>query len=319
MSVTLDYSARVIADSLSDDGHRLTTIEATYPRMVHSELMTHRWFSRNAASSRAIPVTKSIERVELSPAYPVHWGQEIKGMQPGAELPPTLLAEVKATWDKAREDALFHAARLVDYGLHKSLVNRIIEPWSWITTIVSSTDWENFFAQRATSRTILAQPELARIADLMEVALDASRPDSLADGYGWHLPYIDDADFEAAEEPARQTGEPLHTATMRLLCQVSVARCARVSLLNHDGTRELAADVGLYDKLVSATPMHASPLEHVACPASWNSQRVPIIDYRDGIPRLVGQRTVPLIGNFLGYAQLRHMVEETRDEETRVA
>lgn len=308
---TNDYSATVVADSLSADGFRLITVEATYPRFVHSELMTHRHFSRNAASSRAIPVGKSIERVRDTPAYPVHWGAEKPGMQPGAELTDAELANVKARWDLARQTMASDAAWLAEWGLHKSLVNRIIEPWSWVTTIITSTDWENFLAQRANSRTDLAQPELARIADLIEGAIDSHRPTLLEEG-DWHLPYIDEQDMRAVREHSGATDPVLEPDETAVLRKVSVARCARVSLLNHDGSRELAKDVGLYDKLVGATPMHASPLEHVATPDHTNAQWVDVMDFTHDPPVKVGERHVPRLGNLLGWAQLRHMVEETR-------
>ena len=56
----MPYSARILLDSLSPSGARLTTMEVRYPRFIHSEMMTHRVFSRNAASSRAIPIKKMI-------------------------------------------------------------------------------------------------------------------------------------------------------------------------------------------------------------------------------------------------------------------
>lgn len=307
---TTDYSAVVIADSINLAGHRLTTLEVTYPRFVHSEFMTHRWFSRNAASSRAIPVKKSIERVRNTPSYPVHWGAEKPGMQPGDSLGDEELRQVKYLWDQARVDMALRAETLTEMGLHKSLVNRIIEPWSWITVIVSSTDWENFFAQRATSRTPLAQPELARAADLMEAAVLNSKPETLDRGE-WHMPYIDHEDWLHAADLAPQTFAEPESAVM-VLCKVSVARCARVSLLTHDGKRDLSIDLDLYGKLVSASPMHASPLEHVAHPDPQNAQAVPVVDFRWNRASVVGHRDVPKLGNFLGWAQLRHMVEETR-------
>jgi hypothetical protein len=302
----MDYGAKVIADSVSTQGHRLTTVEATYPRFVHSELMTHRRFSRNAASSRAIPVAKSITRAQDTPAYPVHWGAEKPEMQPGDALEGEDLRKAKGIWGLARGDGARHAQRLTEIGLHKSLVNRIIEPWSWITTIITATEWVNFFAQRATSHTELAQPELARIADMIEAVIKGSKPTTMVEG-DWHLPYIDAQDWATAK---RLTKKPTDATDM--LRKVSVARCARVSLLNHDGTRELPADVGLYDKLVSATPMHASPLEHVATPDQTNVHLVAVWDRRVKPAKKVGEHPEPLLGNLLGWAQLRHMVEETR-------
>lgn len=82
------YSTRVLKDSVAPCGKRLTTWELTYPRFVHAELMTHRLFSRNSASSRAIPTEKLIERVEKDPAMPIFWGKNQKGMQAEVEMSP---------------------------------------------------------------------------------------------------------------------------------------------------------------------------------------------------------------------------------------
>ena len=50
--------AVIAADSINVKGKRITTFIVTMPRIVLAELNTHRVFSRNSASSRAIPFTK---------------------------------------------------------------------------------------------------------------------------------------------------------------------------------------------------------------------------------------------------------------------
>ena len=72
---------KVIADSLYGSKDRITTFELEYPRFIHAELMTHRLFSRNAASSRAISISKMIDNVSASPAHPLVWGLDQRGMQ----------------------------------------------------------------------------------------------------------------------------------------------------------------------------------------------------------------------------------------------
>lgn len=239
------YSARIIEDSRNDRFVRLTSMEIRYPRFVHSEFMTHRVFSRNAASSRAIPIATILKRVEEDPVLPVWWGRNQAGMQAHEELVGESLALAKERWLAARDSALQHARELAATGLHKQLVNRILEPWMWITVIVTATDWENFFAQRCHPD---AQPELRHVADMMHRAYYfAPEPRKLRDGE-WHLPYLPDRD---------EVDPKFH-------CAVSVGRCARVSYLTHDGKRDPLADVARHDRLKAQIPGHWSPFEHVA-------------------------------------------------------
>jgi thymidylate synthase ThyX len=246
------FSARVLLDSRAPSGARLTTFEVRYPRFIHSEMMTHRMFSRNAASSRAIPIKKMIAAVRDEPALPVHWGRNQTGMSAREELSAGAVALAKAEWQRALADALRHAERLADadIDLHKQLVNRLLEPFAWITVIITATEWANFFTQRSHED---AQPEIKHIADLMLAEYRASVPAAIALG-GWHLPLIqpDERDLPA-----------------EFLCRISVARCARVSYLTHDGRRDHERDIELYERLLDGGANgHWSPFEHVATPAS---------------------------------------------------
>ncbi len=245
------FSARVLLDSVSPAGIRLTTMEVRYPRFIHSEQMTHRVFSRNAASSRAIPIRKMIDAVRSDPAMPLWWGRNQSGMQARAEIDVPTRALAEAEWKSALEDALAHAERLAasDINLHKQLVNRILEPFAWITVIITATEWANFFTQRTHED---AQPELKHIADMMLAAYRASTPRPLGLGE-WHTPLI-----QPDEESTLTQDERLH---------ISVARCARVSYLSHDGARDHAKDIELYERLVGGGANgHWSPFEHVATP-----------------------------------------------------
>src|ERR1019366_6662026 len=163
------FSARVLLDSRSPSGARLTTMEVRYPRFIHSEMMTHRVFSRNAASSRAIPIKKMISAVREEPALPVYWGRNQTGMSAREEIQPAVEALARAEWQAALEDALRHAERLAaqDIDLHKQLVNRLLEPFAWITVIITATEWANFFTQRAHPD---AQPEIRHVAEMMLAA-----------------------------------------------------------------------------------------------------------------------------------------------------
>jgi thymidylate synthase ThyX len=247
----MPFSARVLLDSVSPAGVRLTTMEARYPRFIHSELLTHRTFSRNSSSSRAVPIRKMIDAVRTDPAMPVWWGRNQAGMQALEEIGDDARALAQAEWQRALEDALIHAERLAksDINLHKQLVNRILEPFAWITVIITATEWANFFTQRTHED---AQPELKHLATLMLDAYRASAPRALAFGE-WHTPLI-----LADEEAALPLDERL---------KISVARSARVSYLTHDGSRDHAKDVELYERLVGGGANgHWSPFEHVATP-----------------------------------------------------
>jgi thymidylate synthase ThyX len=260
--------AVVVADSVAG-GVRLSTIEVTLHRFVLAELNTHRVFSRNSASSRAIPVAKQLQRVLEDPALPVEFGANQPGMQAGAALQGEAHEAALAAWLTARDAAVTAVRQLAELGVHKQVTNRLLEPFMWHTVIVTATDWEGFWHQRCSP---LAQPEIRVAAEAMRAALDASTPVEVALG-DWHTPYAgaEEVDLDAAART-----------------RVSAARCARVSYLTHDGRRDVAADEALYERLVTADPPHWSPLEHVARPLA-----------PDEAP----------LGNLRGWRQLRHDVE----------
>jgi thymidylate synthase ThyX len=260
-------NATVVADSTSPRGVRLTTIEVTLHRFVLAELNTHRVFSRNSASSRAIPVRRQVERIVHDPAMPVEFGSNQPGMQAGEPLDGGEADEARATWLAARDAAVEAAERLGALGVHKQVTNRLLEPFMWHTVIVSATAWDGFWEQRCSP---LAQPEIRVAAEAMRVAFDASTPTE-RDHDEWHTPYLHEDDGGLDAETARR---------------VSAARCARVSYLTHDGRRDLDKDLELYERLVTAQPPHWSPLEHVARPLA------------DGEASH---------GNLTGWQQLRHL------------
>lgn len=264
----MGFEARVVADSVSESGKRLTTMVWKYPRFIHSEVMTHRMLSRNAASSRAIPVKKMIEQVLTDPARPVYWGKNKPGMQAREELSGEALIEAKLAWSAARHDAIHMVEKMMAVDLHKQIANRILEPWMWMTTIVSATDWANVFALR---RHPDAQPEFKHLADMAYEALCSHRPELLRVGQ-WHLPFILAGEFAQYNED------------YEILRKLSTARCARVSYLNHDGTEPNAEkDFDLHDKLIVAP--HASPFEHVATPAEGrHANFTGWMQYRQMIP-----------------------------------
>lgn len=298
--------AKIIADSISPDGVRLTTFEVVMHRFVLAEFNTHRLFSRNSASSRAIPLRRSkdrrgmLDRFEDDPAFPLEWPHEQTGMQGGGPLEGHALLDAHHLFEQWHEMTAQLVQEYLDSHpdpkdrLHKSLVNRLLEPMMWHTVVVTSTEWDNFWSQRATEFSPLAQPELRATVDLMLDLYRWETPQAVAYGE-WHLPYITDEDRAWAIENPEGESDPtgMTTPIQRVLKKISVARCARVSYLTQDGVRDPAEDIVLYDRLTSARPMHASPLEHVATPCYLGSYDK---------------------GNFTGWFQHRHEVMEHRTD-----
>lgn len=261
----MGFSAKVLCDSLNPEvettlarlpASRLTTMELTYPRCIHSEFMTHRAFSRNAASSRAIPVTKMLSDVVRDPFIPIYWGKNQKGMQADTELPEATAKRAAEAWRAASVRAVDYASRLNDLGLHKQIVNRIVEPWMWITVIATGVDraWENFFSLRCHKD---AEPHMQEIAYMAREAYDASVAMPLNQMLA-HLPLIT---AEDREECMKSCGGMVGMALERLR-KISTGRCARVSYLTHDGRRDITEDIALHDRLAASG--HWSPFEHVA-------------------------------------------------------
>lgn len=258
-------TATIITDSISGAGKRLTTFQLCYPRFIHSEVMTHRVFSRNASSSRAIPVAKMIEQVRNDPAMPIHWGKNQAGMQAKEELGCMDLLRAKGRWRLAAESAAAHAEVMLEVGLHKQVANRLLEPFQWMHVVLTATEFDNFFELRAHED---AQPEIHELAIQMKAAMEASKPALLKLGV-WHLPYVTDEDRHAIIQRTVSTYED----AAELARKVSAARCCRVSYLKHDGhPSTIEEDLALCDRLAGARPIHASPFEHIATPLNNSSE-----------------------------------------------
>jgi hypothetical protein len=276
-------SAKIIADSYNPKSGRITTFQLRYPRFIHAEFMTHRAFSRNASSSRAIPVEKMIADIIADTAMPIHWGKNQPGMQAFEEcVEPIYAAKIsdldmvenryspasrEDAWLWARDQAIHAAKAFHAAGYHKQVVNRILEPFMHISVVVTAADYANFFWLRCHKD---AQPEIKALADAMITEFRNSEPRLIFPGE-WHVPYV------TAEE--REGFGPGLDWTP--LIKASTARCARVSYLTHDGKKpSMEADFALYDRLVGGEPLHASPTEHQASPdtLSWSAHDVPIWD-----------------------------------------
>lgn len=278
----------VIADSISEQSIRITTFQLRYWRPIHSELMTHREFSRCAGSSRARKSQAIIDQVRRNPWMPVEWGKDQAGMQAKQLLDGLPALKVHDSWLQAAYDASEAAQVMNDIGAHKQIVNRILEPFTYIDVVVTSTSYDNWFGLRDHPD---ADPTIRDLAVKMRKAYNSSEPKLLFPGE-WHLPYMSTYDWiDAQEYVALNDFEDEKLAVLEVVKKVSTARCARTSYKAHDGTNTtVAMDLALYDRLVGSEPLHASPTEHQATPDI-----------------LVGNNWVrpDLHGNFTGWKQFR--------------
>lgn len=264
------FEVKVIKDSIPDhlpidadiSKVRLVTLQLKYPRFIHGQFLTHRQFSRNSSSSRAIPITRMIKEIEENPVFPLEWGSNKPGMQAGQEVDDKTKGLAIETWESAMRAAIEHAKLLNELGIHKQVVNRILEPYQLMHTLVTATDYNNFLDLRIDDA---AQPEIQKLAILINKALHMSIPERCEH----HIPYV--------------TTKELETYGVRESMMISAARCARVSYLNHDGSDpDVEKDLKLAKHLKEA--FHMSPFEHQATDAymphsrffnlqGWKSQR----------------------------------------------
>lgn len=238
-------SCKVILDSISENGDRIITYEIELGKSYLAQFNTHKMISKNVSSSRAIPTTKLIDKTEENPSKILWFGKNQSGMVAEDELGEEEKIQVQALWEEARKTNIEFARKFAELKLHKQITNRILEPYSNATIICTGTDWLNFFALRCKPD---AQPEIRDVAMRMLREYYTNKPQLLKPGQ-YHLPYLRGDDFN----------EDLETQL-----KVSVARCARVSYLTHDGERALAKDIELYTRLLESG--HMSPFEHQATP-----------------------------------------------------
>jgi len=311
--------AKIIAHSRSSiDGSEIVTFELTYPRFIHSELLTHRVFSRNAASSRAIPVDRVIEQVEAAPASPEAWGINQPGMQAEKELKEKYkIATAKYVWLEAAKRAAHSAKELKELGLHKQIVNRVLEPFVHMRTVITTTELDNFFWLRCHKD---AQPEFRLLAEAMSEQLDASKPTVLSIGH-WHVPYYEGNYGNGIWKPSGYgkflaDGNAIETDhkrgyTLQEALKISASCCAQVSYRKNDKSVEKADKI--YDKLISSDRLHASPFEHQATPMRPNAGHGDVNDSGDvdtwepGITH-VNKEGEFWSGNFKGWRQHRQLI-----------
>lgn len=253
-------SAKIVLDSISEDGVRITTLELVFPRYVLAEFNTHRALSRNASSSRAIPTKKLIANTLENFVEPVRYGVNKPGMQAAKEnLEGSALEEAKGIWLSMAKIVAQGCTRLAELGLHKQWASRPLEWFSTIKVVMTSTEFDNFFLLRDHFE---AQDEICYLAQAIKVAMNESIPQLVLQGE-WHLPYV--------------SKEELEEIGIENALKVSASRCARTSYKTvHGVTSTLEEDIIMFGRLVHdvddpENPFHASPTEHQATPSLTSS------------------------------------------------
>lgn len=341
--------ATILADSISKLGVRFLTFEIEYPRIILAELNTHKMLSKNSFSSRAVPFHKMIQQLE---GQPVRFGANQGGMQDKGEdydatveIPDYLhealdayitkeldaglsVADLKDDEGKVHVTALgawdFHkfmstgiASALNDAKYHKQVYNRLLEAHQMMKTVISGTEWDNFFWLRDHEA---ADPSLHELARVMQEAKDKSTPVHLNPGQ-WHLPYVDwffDKEFNQvfylrAEEPESADSVGLATPlTFEEAIKVSCARCAAVSYRNEG--YGVAKSIEVYDRLVGDERKHASAFEHCATPIAdshfYNGVNLSDMPgtWQEGITHVTRDRQL-WSGNLKGWIQYRKLIK----------
>lgn len=248
---------QLVLDSVSAAGKRITTFKLRYPKMVHGDFMTHRVFSRNASSSRAIPT----KRLSAGDVYVPEFRVNKPGMQPGEYLADDKMREAQNIWNVAADHCLLAAQKLSDaddLNVHKQWTNRMLEWFGYINVIVTATDYDNFIGLREELNEDdwpMAQDEIYFQATGIRDLLASSKPTLLSTDQ-WHLPFILDSEWEMSIDNLRR---------------ISAARCAGISYETVDGlpmTIERAEKI--CNKLLTSRRVHASPFEHQATPDPMN-------------------------------------------------
>lgn len=313
-----EMQVEVILASQGPDQAPIYTLRMRMPRIIWPECLTHRMFSRNARSSRAVPVKTMLNEVRTTPFIPWHWGANQKGMQADEECNELVnfrtLWESKdgtkshtfgnkighlkeAAWLAASEHAVEIAEAYMNAGYHKQIVNRLLEPFSWIDVLITSTDWSNFLWLRNHKD---AEPHLQDLARLVKQAIDEAEVQQLQPG-AWHAPYINETTLNWLDD----TDSDERTDSMlEQVLKISAARCARISYKPFDSDSSYEKELARYDMLVSSDRVHASPTEH---------QATPDLLAEDSPLRGPDEWENPhLHGNLEGYIQARKLIPNER-------
>lgn len=274
------FFAKTEKHSCAKDCGELYSVFVQFPRVVLAEVGTHRlnsdtWnddiycyerlttkdMSKNSASSRAIPVSKFLEQIDKDPYIP-QWTKNQGGMQ-GKFLDERSSKDATKVWLKARDVMVKCVSELSSLEVHKQDCNRLLEPWMWVTQLITATGsaWNNFFHLRCHSD---PYPPFRTIARMIYLEKRKSVPMVLEENQ-WHLPFIsneESKDFYWCPEIYPY----VEGRRIPDLIKTSVARCAWLSLCNHNKDASMDAINNTYERLVGSSPVHASPAEHQASP-----------------------------------------------------
>ena len=288
-------TAKVVCDSISENGVRLTTFEIEYPRIVMSEFNTMRAISKNSSSSRAIPVSKMLEHTKQVNLKPIYFGSKKSGMQAGDELSGVELEQAKGVWEASLRNAVESSEMLDNLGVAKEVTNRLVEPFQLVKVVCTATDWDNFFNLRLHPD---SDPNICMLAYKMYQAKADSKPQSLYEGE-YHTPYV-----KALRE---ETGSLCYYdnddnyLTLADAIKISAASCASVSYRTEGMTLEKAGKI--FDMLVKAEVIHSSPFEHIATPIRDQSKNVN--DWGEGVTHM-NRNGALCSGNLRGWISYRH-------------
>ena len=293
-------SAKVIADSVNIHGDRLTTIECEYPRFIHGEILTHRMFSRNAQSSRAVPVTSTINANKIF-VKPYVWGKNRAGMSSEEVLTGFKKNLASLVWNTTARMCFTSSLLLSKIGLHKQWSNRLTEWCSTIKVVITATEWENFFWLRLDEGA--AQPEIVELAHAILGAMNDSTPYLVGVGQ-YHIPYV---------KAVRWDGKDLYydsndnLLTLEEAKQISASCCAQVSYRKLNDSKDKAIEI--YERLFSGSKPHLSPVEHQGTP-------IPVDKYYNlgedkGVTHMDNKGDF-WSANFKGWIQLRQSMAQDK-------
>ena len=334
-------SASIVADSVDERGNRITSFILTYPRMIHSELMTHRMFSRNAASSRAIPFATMVKSIENDPFIPIAWQRDHKGMQGTEYLSGDSLKAAIHNWLVASKDAIKIATTLNENGVTKQLCNRLLEPFQWYTCLVTATEFDNFYELRCpkyygvykSQKDLLvsnveerkrpfrerpnesgAEIHIQSLAEAMWDAHNESKPKELKTGE-WHIPFGDKLDPESIAKAIgfKTSNYDWYNKELWSKIQIATARCARLSYMTFNNEIDYKKDVSLHAMLLESK--HMSPFEHCARAMSddeYNDQFehvYPRVDSEGKFVKYFVDKAHGWCRNFRGFIQYRYLKE----------
>ena len=341
--------AKIVAYSVSKSGQRIVTFELEYPRTIHSEVRTHCMLDMNASSSRAIPMKFMRDHVLENTAFPVVLTKNQSGMQ-GRELHDgwidlnviadvykhkvkTVVNFLKGSGAEFDEEGLrisFNnyikywvlSAVTADHevlersGLHKQVVNRLLEPYQYIKTIVTGTEFDNFFNLRFQED---ADPTIIELANLMAYLYYNTEPEELS-WKEWHTPYVlheRDVSGKLHYFVRNEAGEKEYLSGGRDgdAVKVSCCACAQVSYRKLDTSPEKVQRV--YDLLINGGIIHGSAFSHVACPmcsmsasiVDGESVNMPVLPktWQDGITHMDRQGNL-WSSKFKGWIQYRKLI-----------